>query len=276
MNADALTRLTAPFALTDVDFKPQVLTKDRTKGMAATYVDARAVAARLDDVFGFGWSAAYRVVSDTEKLFVVECTLTAQVDGHTVSRADVGESSNGEREASRHKAAYSDALKRAAVQFGVGRYLYDLPKLWAEYDDSKKRWTDAGLHKLERDYQNAIAGLWPTPAMPEAAPAAVPAPTAPAPIAPSKTEALMGDKARRELFQALGQCGMKYLTENQKKKARGFVWFLNYGTVDGYPDSIKALTAREADTALHQLREDGAGAVAAFEDFLNGLRSAAA
>src|SRR5204863_464715 len=34
----------------------------------------------------------------------------------------------------RLKSAFSDALKRAAVKLGIGRYLYRLPLQWVEYD----------------------------------------------------------------------------------------------------------------------------------------------
>jgi hypothetical protein len=37
------------------------------------------------------------------------------------------------------KAAFSDALKRAAVKFGVGRYLYRLPAQWVDYDPVKRQ-----------------------------------------------------------------------------------------------------------------------------------------
>jgi len=39
----------------------------------------------------------------------------------------------------RLKAAFSDALKRAAVKFGIGRYLYRLPAQWVDYDPVKKQ-----------------------------------------------------------------------------------------------------------------------------------------
>ena len=67
------------------------------------------------------WSTSFRVLS--HEPWVVECTLT--VCG--ACRADVGYSNapDSEDETEPAKAAYSDALKRAAVGFGVGRWLYD-------------------------------------------------------------------------------------------------------------------------------------------------------
>ena len=157
---DELNALSAPFPLSAVDFKPQVMNKEKTSGMATTYVDARAVAERLDSVLPFGWSAGYRTIHSEADRFVVECAITITLStGRTVTRADVGESDNGANEASRHKSAYSDALKRAAVQFGVGRYLYDLPKAWADYDAQKKTWTPAGLKKLEDAYSRVTLAV---------------------------------------------------------------------------------------------------------------------
>ena len=91
-------------------------------GRMLAYITARDVQNRLDGVVGPGnWSSSFRVLS--QEPWVVECTLT--VCG--ASRADVGYSNapDSENEMEPAKAAYSDALKRAAVGFGVGRWLYE-------------------------------------------------------------------------------------------------------------------------------------------------------
>lgn len=54
-----------------------------------------------------------------------------------VTREDIGEA--GEGNLGTLKAASSDALKRCAVQFGIGRYLYDLPKQWVDWDDARRQ-----------------------------------------------------------------------------------------------------------------------------------------
>jgi len=51
----------------------------------------------------------------------------------------VGGQSEQPDEGDRRKAAFSDALKRAAVKFGIGRYLYRLPAQWVDYDPRKKQ-----------------------------------------------------------------------------------------------------------------------------------------
>jgi hypothetical protein len=47
----------------------------------------------------------------------------------------VGEDDNANEQ---KKSAYSDALKRAAVKFGIGRFLYSLPKMYAQTRASGK------------------------------------------------------------------------------------------------------------------------------------------
>src|SRR5207249_11297034 len=55
------------------------------------------------------------------------------------TKMDGGGQSEQPDEGDRRKAAFSDALKRAAVKFGIGRYLYRLPALWVDYDPAKKQ-----------------------------------------------------------------------------------------------------------------------------------------
>jgi Rad52/22 family double-strand break repair protein len=90
-------------------------------GRSFDYITARQVADRLDKVIGPGnWATSFRVLSVQEH--TVECTLTV----FGISKADVGYSNNpdSENESEPLKAAYSDALKRAAVHWGIGRWLH--------------------------------------------------------------------------------------------------------------------------------------------------------
>src|SRR2546430_16197993 len=61
---EALTKaLSAPFALTEVKFKPAVVSGNRA--MALAYVDARVIQDRLDDVLGVdGWQDDYECRED--------------------------------------------------------------------------------------------------------------------------------------------------------------------------------------------------------------------
>jgi hypothetical protein len=130
MNSDTLKQqLSAHFDVGELKFFPVALTKDKTKAKVGSYIDARAVMDRLDTVLGpTGWQTSYTVKDEQTK--AVECQLSIRDGGDWVTRADVGypnesrDADNPEKEP--YKAAYSDALKRAAVQFGIGRYIYSL------------------------------------------------------------------------------------------------------------------------------------------------------
>jgi uncharacterized protein (DUF3820 family) len=130
--AEVQRELAEPFPAGDVSWKAQATNKDKTRALAVAYVDARDVMDRLDEVVGpQGWSDTYRVVVVAGES-AVECTLTVL----GVSKTDVGTPGDSSDKA---KGAYSDAFKRAAVRFGIGRYLYRLPKAWVDYDSRRKQ-----------------------------------------------------------------------------------------------------------------------------------------
>jgi hypothetical protein len=130
-----LTRaLAAPFEPTEVRFKPAVVSGNRA--LALAYVDARVIQDRLDDVLGVeGWQDDYECLPDGS----VVCRLRLRLGEEWVTKVDVGGPSEQPDGGDRLKAAFSDALKRAAVKFGIGRYLYRLPAQWVEYDPRKKQ-----------------------------------------------------------------------------------------------------------------------------------------
>lgn len=128
--------LSAPFGPDEIKWKPQSVKGNRA--LALAYLDARAVQDRLDDVFGVeGWQDEYQIQPDGS----VVCKLQCLMGDRWVTKMDVGGMSEQPDGGDRLKAAFSDALKRAAVKFGVGRYLYRFPAQWADYDSQKKQFT---------------------------------------------------------------------------------------------------------------------------------------
>jgi len=99
--------------------------KNGTKmGMLVGYIDARTAMDALDAIDP-EWSAVHgQPIIVGSELIGVPCALTVM----GVTRSDVGMPSSQEP----IKGAYSDALKRAAVHFGIGRELYELPKIAVE------------------------------------------------------------------------------------------------------------------------------------------------
>lgn len=145
--ADVLKELKKPFDPKDVEWRIQKKSKDGTKGMAMAYIDARAIANRLDEVVDRnmidGWSVDYRPIDmgtvkrqrrgfDTEepiKGFI--CAITLYSGGEKYTREDGANLTDFEA----FKGGLSGAFKRAASAWGIGRYLYDLPVTWAPIDN---------------------------------------------------------------------------------------------------------------------------------------------
>ncbi len=126
--------LSAPFAVEEVKWKPQAIKNNRA--LAVAYVDVRVIQDRLDEVLGVeGWQDEYQLLPDGS----VMCRLRLKLGKRWITKMDVGSPSEQPDGGDRLKAAFSDALKRAAVKFGIGRYLYRLPVQWADYDPTKKQ-----------------------------------------------------------------------------------------------------------------------------------------
>jgi len=84
-----------------------------------SYVDARQVMDLLDEVVGpQNWQDHYREVAGK-----VYCDLTIKVEDEWITKSDCGTASHFEAE----KGQASDAFKRAAVKWGIGRFLYSIP-----------------------------------------------------------------------------------------------------------------------------------------------------
>lgn len=132
--SDVQKRLQAPFPSALIEWKPGVITKDKARALLLAYVDARAIMQRLDaicpDQWAFDWEPVHGAPVPTAKGVLTVLGVT---------RADVGVGDAGSDFNAQQKGAVSDALKRCAVHFGIGRYLYDLPRTWAEWDDAKRQ-----------------------------------------------------------------------------------------------------------------------------------------
>src|SRR5213080_2669554 len=126
--------LAAPFEPREVKYKPQMVKNNRCLAMA--YIDARLIQDRLDEVLGVeNWEDGYKILQDGS----VMCRLRIKLGDRWISKTDVGSPSEQPDLGDRLKAAFSDALKRAAVKFGIGRYLYRLKAEWVDYDPVKKQ-----------------------------------------------------------------------------------------------------------------------------------------
>jgi hypothetical protein len=129
---------------------------DALRGQPLCYVDARAVMDRLDAIVGFdNWQNNYTPGTGTG----IVCNLGIRIAGEWIWKADGAGATDMEAE----KGALSDAFKRAAVRFGVGRYLYDLKAPWIVLEQRGKSAVipDAAQDDLRRLYNNFARSLLP-------------------------------------------------------------------------------------------------------------------
>jgi len=134
-----LEDLRKPFHPSQIIWKPGAVKGDRA--LALAYADLRAYMNRLDEVCGSDWSVAYEPWGEDR----IICRLT--IAG--VTRSSTGETTNeSERSEIGGTVAEAQAFKRASAMFGLGRYLYNLPTGWADYDPAKKQFTDKAKARL--------------------------------------------------------------------------------------------------------------------------------
>jgi len=172
--------LHAPFPPAEIKFLPKspVQRGDAWVCLALPYADKRAYEDRLNALVPGRWSTPPMTPLVAGNKLVIPVTLVICDIAHT----DVGEafltslSRKGEPREEENAAteAYSQAFRRACAQVGLGRYLYDLPKVWVPYDPQKRviALSEAELRQLvERLYRKA--GLLPaSPAAESKAPTA--------------------------------------------------------------------------------------------------------
>lgn len=132
--AQIKAQLEEPFALSELQYKPQYLPKgsdgkSKAEGRCrvAVYADLRAYIARLDAAAKGSWQDQVQSVLTTENKLVV-CVRLSILD---ISHSNLGEAPLSKENAA--TIAYAQAFKRACADHGLGSYLYRLPDLWVPY-----------------------------------------------------------------------------------------------------------------------------------------------
>lgn len=152
--------LAATFHKSDVKYRIQSMTKDGSKALLLPYVSSRSIMERLDRTPGIGptnWKdeyeewhkpmvpldaatatvggVAYNGNSDPKAAANLieshyqtghKCRLSIRIGEEWLTKEGVSQDSDVQP----LKGGASGALKRAAVKFGIGRYLYNLPDIW--------------------------------------------------------------------------------------------------------------------------------------------------
>ncbi len=151
-------QLREPFAETDVEWRVSRSYKktDKSGAFVLAYITSRAVMDRLDSVVGVeNWQDNYVHLNNG-----VVCCLQIRINNEWIGKEDGAPETNFEG----FKGGISDALKRAAVKWGIGRYLYDLPEMHVDIVATKPK-DMAGWHYIN-DAKQDVKGYWRNPTLP--------------------------------------------------------------------------------------------------------------
>jgi hypothetical protein len=119
-----LKQLKNPFPDKFVKWRVGATSQDKTKGIALAYVDSREVTKRLDEVCGLGGWQSRLIRIDNGFI----CEIGILIDDQWIWKSNAAGDTNVEAT----KGGASDAFKRAASTWGIGRYLYYLPNVWVK------------------------------------------------------------------------------------------------------------------------------------------------
>lgn len=168
---DYLKALQEPFHTSDIEWRIQQsgVKNGKPWAIVLAYITNRAIMERLDNVFGpFGWKNKFSDCPNN----VVECGISVKSGDEWVTKWDAAPPTDIESV----KGGRSNSMKRAAVQWGIGRYLYHLEASFAEC------FTEKGIGQFSATFQESkynpqtrkkepvgqpIYGSWNPPILPD-------------------------------------------------------------------------------------------------------------
>lgn len=220
-------------------WRVQSFSKNKAVAQCVAYIDARDVMDLLDRVCGVGnWQDEYYQVKNT-----MCCKIGIKINDQWVWKTDGGSETDVEAE----KGELSDAFKRAAVKWGVGRFLYSLAIVTVDTNGAK---TDNNKYPFVvnesgsrvwnlTEYINSLNGR-----KPQAAPRQAPRP-----------QISNAPKSTSDLVLPPCKCGGQYVKKQNRTKGTFFY------SCNNYPNcKAKAIDAEAAEqVALSYAAEKAKG-----------------
>lgn len=203
-----LAALHYPFLAAEIEWRVGSTNADKTSGLALAYLTARHVMDRLDDVCGSeNWQDRYEFHGAR-----TICYLSIRINDEWVTKADGAGDSDVEAE----KGAISDALKRAAVKWGIGRYLYDLGNIWVDVEPAGRS------VRIKKDQYRKLQDILDA----QFGPTKMQTPTPPKPSARPLETAKSEHKTFDEIFNAI------FGAEDMKALQEAFEWAKGNPNID--------------------------------------------
>lgn len=172
--------LALPFAPEDLEWRLQTTNKEKTRGLAIPYVTNRAIQNRLDDVVGPDhWYNEYKpwhrfttkVRSERNPSEFEEKEIISQLCGIAIYFEDRKEwvvkwDGAEDTDIEQVKGGLSDSMKRAAVQWGIGRVLYSMNTVWVDIEKQGRSFIikDGERARLDKAYLGMLQRLGLKPA----------------------------------------------------------------------------------------------------------------
>lgn len=177
LTPDIVAALRAPFAWDVIEVRPGSVRKDGTGALALAYADPRNYMERLDTVVGpQHWSVEFTPWGEHRLI----CRLTI----FGIMKCSTGEAGDalGAKDKNAGTVAEAQAFKRSCVAFGLGRFLYELPQIWARGSGDSKSFKFENparvIEEMRRKYELAHVKLTPAPPrLPNLSPPPGPEPT---------------------------------------------------------------------------------------------------
>lgn len=155
MTEEQAKLLALPFTFDEIEWRVLRVSKRKPVAQVAAYVDSRAIQKRLDEVVGReNWQNEFETVAGADNKSTAHiCKLRIYYPERSewITKSDGA----GCTDVEPIKGGLSNAFKRSASMWGIGRYLYELKDIWAEIDEYKCIEKHA-YPELERKYNQFL------------------------------------------------------------------------------------------------------------------------
>jgi hypothetical protein len=229
-----LNALKIPFPAADIEWRIQQggMKGDKPWAMVLAYVTNRAIMERLDEVCGpENWMNQFSALPDGG----ITCGIGIRINNEWIWKWDGADKTNIEAT----KGGLSGAMKRAGVQWGIGRYLYNLDGGWAVFSENGQHKSKIDNKWFRWDAPQLPAWALPGKLVPKAAPKAPP------------QELELASPAQVQKIQILStELGLK---DREAKIARVNKWLQDKGATP--ITTTKELTKSDASALIEAMTE---------------------
>lgn len=142
-------KLASPFKASEIEWRLQATSEENMQGLAIPYIQCRAIQNRLDEVVTSShWKNEFIPWRDNAQLCGISILLIYEDSTREwVTKWD----GSGNSDIEPIKGGLSDSFKRSAVQWNIGRYLYQMGSIWVAIEKRGKSFVIARSEQSKLD-----------------------------------------------------------------------------------------------------------------------------